>query len=200
MVDRDVVGQPRPGQAVGDGSPGITERRLEERPGFIRRGERPPAVKDADLEPVAEERSITSRPRPVLRLRSTDLRYIVAPIVVHREQTAAGAEDSRSLGDLVGDGAAERRPQADDDISRRIRRGERRRTTRVDDGDAGAECFELPSAKTLGCIDDDDVSSLHRTQRLDRPRDLALDIEDPGQLFVEPGPQFEGEISHWRRV
>jgi len=54
----------------------------------------------------------------------------------------------------------------------------------------------LPSAQSGGCIDDDDVSPLHRTQRLDRPRDLALDIEDPGQLFVEPGPQFEGEISH----
>ena len=49
---------------------------------------------------------------------------------------------------------------------------------------------------TGGPIDNDDVSPLYRTQRLDRPRDLALDIEDPSQLFVEPGGQVDGEISH----
>ena len=149
---------------------------------------------------VAQEWPIAARPGSVLRLRPADLRDIVPAVVVDREQTAAWAEQSRSLGDLVGDGTTERRPEADDDVSRGIGRGERRRTARVDDSHPGAKRFQLPSAKTGGCIDDDDVSPLHRTQRLDRPRDLALDIEDPGQLFVEPGPQFEGEISHRRGV
>ncbi len=36
MVDRDVVGQPRPGQPLRDRPAGITERRLEERPGLVR--------------------------------------------------------------------------------------------------------------------------------------------------------------------
>ena len=46
---------------------------------------------------------------------------------------------------------------------------------------------ELPSAESAGAVDEDHVSPLDRSEVVERPRELALDIQCPGESFGERG-------------
>ena len=139
MVDRDVVGQPRPGQSDRRRPARLAERRLEECPSLVHRGERPPAVQDADLESRAQEWVLAVGPPPVVQSRSPQLRDVVASVVVDDEEPAARPEQAGGLGDVVRSRPAECRPQPTTTSADAVGRGERRRSCRVDDRDASAE-------------------------------------------------------------
>ena len=62
VVDRDVVRQPWPGQRLAEAPSGLAERLAEKRPRVVDRVERPPAVDNADLEAVGEERAVAPAP------------------------------------------------------------------------------------------------------------------------------------------
>ncbi len=91
-------------------------------------------------------------------------------------------------------------PGGDHRVGRRGRNVERTRTTRRDDRDARTQIRELGRTDPVGPIDEDDVSSPDRTERLQGPRDLALDVEDACELLGMLGAKIEWKISHVGRV
>jgi hypothetical protein len=58
----------------------------------------------------------------------------------------------------------------------------------------------LAGADPTRPIDDEHVATPHGSERVERSRDLALDVEDPGQACGQPGIELDGEISHRTRV
>src|SRR5512146_2546906 len=67
VIDRDVVGEPRPAEAGRDGLAALVEGRDQEGARIVERLERPPAVEDADSKAATEERPGPLAPGPVLR-------------------------------------------------------------------------------------------------------------------------------------
>ena len=76
--------------------------------------------------------------------------------------------------------------------TRRVGRVDARRSIRLRERDPRAELGELPGADPVGAIEQQDVASPQRTQRVQRPRDLGLDIEDTGEVLGEPVSEVDG--------
>ena len=131
MVDRDVIGQARPPQAVADLATALAKGLAEERRRVLDRRERPEGVDHSDPEPAGEEWSVAARPVTVLGQVAPQSGDVVPAVVVDHEQPALGAENAIGLGDLGRIRAAERRPDADDGVGRGIR-GRPGRTGRLD--------------------------------------------------------------------
>ena len=128
---------------------------------------------------------------PVLGQVAAQPRDVVTAVVVDDEQPTARSQDAGRLAPLVVGQATERRPQADDDVRRRVGRVDARRSVRLRERDPRAELGELSGTDPVGAIEQQDVASPDRTQRLERPRDLRLDIEDTGQALGEPVPEVD---------
>ena len=166
--------------------------RVQERLRLVQRRERPEAVDDPDLEPAAQERSVAAAQHPVLGQVAAQPRHVVAAVVVDHEEPPVRAQDAGRLAPLVVGQAPERRPQADDDVHRRVGRVDARRSIRLRERDPRAELGELPGPDPVGAIEQQDVASPHRTQCLERPRDLGLDIEDTGEVLGQPVSEVDG--------
>jgi hypothetical protein len=137
--------------------------------------------------------------KPWLRQLAAQPRDVVASVVVHHEQSAAGPQQAASLPDLIERAVPERRPERGDDIGGVGGRVEARRSVRVDERDSGPEISELSSADPTGAIDEDHVPPPDRTEVFERTRELALDIQGLGETFGEPGLQIDRKICHeWR--
>jgi hypothetical protein len=46
----------------------------------------------------------------------------------------------------------------------------------------------------VGASDDDDLSSPQWAERVERPWDLALDVDDPGEPRSEATLEFDGKV------
>ena len=156
---------------------------------------------DPNLEPLAQERPVAPAPRAVLGQLAAQRRDVVASVVVDHQQSAAGPQQPASLPDLIERAVPERRP-----VTRRRHRpsrggaSKRRRSVRFDERDAGPEIGELSSADPTGAIDEDHVPVPDRTEAVERPRELALDIQGPAESLGEPGLKVERKICHESRV
>ena len=151
---------------------------------------------DADLEATRQEWAVAPAPESVIRELAAQLGDVVPPVVVHDEEAPAGTQQALRLGEVIWLVAPERRPKCHDDVGSVIGRLERGRSARRDERYPRSEIRELSSADAVNTVNENHVPSTHRAERLERSRDLAFDIEDPGEMFGEPGGQFEGEISH----
>jgi hypothetical protein len=98
------------------------------------------------------------------------------------------------MGDLIGWSASESRPPRHHHVGGSVGRVERSRSARFDERDPRTQVRQLPSSDPTGAVDEHDVPSSHRSEYLKRPRDLALDIQGPGELLGEPRGQVDGEI------
>ncbi len=133
------------------------------------------------LNPRRQERPIAPADQAVLRQVAAQARHVVASVVEQDQQSAARSEDPPDLGGLGRGGATERRPEAGQDVGRRVGRVDPRRSVRRGERDPRTELGKLSSADPIGTIEQQHVASPGRTQCVEHPRDLALDIEDAGQ-------------------
>ena len=74
----------------------------------------------AEPEAAGQERSAAPGPLAVLDEVAAEAGHVVPAVVVDDEQPAAGPEHAVGLGQVGGDDAAERRPDADDRVGRGV--------------------------------------------------------------------------------
>jgi hypothetical protein len=160
-------------------------------------------VDDTDLEAVREERPIAPAPQPVLRpvaLAGVELRDVVPAVVVDDEQAATWPQDPGGLGDLGGVDATERRPARHQGVGPRGFLGLAGRIAPVDQADARPELAEPLGEAARLAIDERDVPVGERAQRIERARNLALDIESERELAREGIRECHGQVRHGRGV
>ena len=146
---------------------------------------------DPDPEAASQERPITPAQEAVFGQVAAESRDIVPPVVVEDQQAAPGPEDAFGFRHLGAEVVTERGPEAHRDVRRVIGRVEPRRSIRWREGDPRAQFGELPGSDPVGAIEVQQVSPSDRTQCIERPRDLPLDIKDPGQSFGQPVSEID---------
>jgi len=100
---------------------------------------------------------------------------------VEHEEPAIRTKRAVDLAEVGVVDPAKRGPEPDHDVDGSVvdREREGRRTGRV--LEPRAELAEPSGLKSLGNVDEQDVSSPDRSQRLECPWDLPLDVQCPGE-------------------
>ena len=196
VVHRHVVRQRGRFIAAATSRPIAAERRPRGTRDLVERLECPEAVDDPDLESAAQVRAVAPAQQPVLGQVPAEPRDLVAAVVVEDEQAAAASEDTVRFAQARSEIAAEGSPRL------ATTSAESSGASIREDPFVAANVTLAPSsascrgANPLGAIEQQHVAPPDRTQCLERPRDLRLDIEDAGQSLGEPVPEFDREICH----
>ena len=129
-------------------------------------------------------------------------RDVVAAVVVDDEQAAVRPQRALGFSQVAGVGAIERGPAGDDGVDRFGRHAQRQRPRARRCGDA----HHLPGDRhesrqlTRSAADDRDVAPGKRPERLERARNLALDVERAEERVGIGTWEREGEVGHGGRV
>ena len=153
---------------------------------------------DTDLESVGQERAVGPAPEAVfrtLRTAGAEPGHVVAPVVVHDQQASARPHDAVGLGDLAGVDSSERRPGTDEYVGPRLwRAGPARRFTQGDGTNPRAERGQ-PVDEHFGlAANPRDIAIGTRAERVERTRNLALDVEGGGETKGERFGQRDGQV------
>src|SRR6185369_471011 len=185
MVNGDVPRQARSLECLGHSLPHLTECRGQEVDGGLHRVELPEAVHHADLEASCQKWTGALAPGAVFGPLAVQARYVVPPVLVDHELSAAGPEDAVDLGLPSAIYAPERRPQADDDVGRRVRSLDRAGRPRGHRREPRARGHDAVDDRAARGVDDEDVAIRDGAEGVERRDELAGTIEGANE------PSFE---------